>query len=593
MRSKFMACLAAVLAGLLYGSSASAHGVEHTFRHELKTEHFLIHYDTTGTHATTEAFAQRVGEESEEILAQFRKHGFKDPWGKPPWKINLLALGEGALGTASGPPREELSIGINILLEKEERTRASSWSVIAHELFHGIQYAYVPRLNELPLYVIEGTPNAVAYTIAPSQKRRDEVLKSAIGPYMSTGRKAPLTGQAHGAAAYWSMIADQAGGAAFFRQLFEGLVDYEISELVPKLTQQSEINLFHAAALRLYGEATWKAEEASGLRWGKYDLQFSSAELRQQLRAGQKVALKQDSQGFRLSVRPYTIGAIGIAKEWGLQGRTRLTVSAADDAVVYVLVGTGKAAQLSDYQAVRTHPGLPVVIDAGAAQVSVLVLRSSASGSAAYSLALEPNVSEEASALVPLEELMQTLFKPTLSSVPIAGDYGTLQAALEQVRARAGRLEEAAAGAETARSEAEAKAQALEKRLAILTDSSVARVDLKLGEAFIWVDGVQKPLETPPVLIEGRTHLPVRALAEALGAGVTYDSATERIGLDFSKGPAGRLVFRGRSPVTFRDLSWPPGYRWDESVGKLYAPDGRVVTREEMSVLLKQILNGR
>lgn len=50
-------------------------------------------------------------------------------------------------------------------------------------------------------------------------------------------------------------------------------------------------------------------------------------------------------------------------------------------------------------------------------------------------------------------------------------------------------------------------------------------IEIKLGSAIMLVDGKEYTLDTPAQIIDGRTYVPVRAIAEALGKKVTYDKS--------------------------------------------------------------------
>lgn len=52
---------------------------------------------------------------------------------------------------------------------------------------------------------------------------------------------------------------------------------------------------------------------------------------------------------------------------------------------------------------------------------------------------------------------------------------------------------------------------------------------MTLGETVYWVDGEEKELDTPPVLSNNRVLIPVRAVSEALGADVVWDSGTNSV----------------------------------------------------------------
>ena len=67
-------------------------------------------------------------------------------------------------------------------------------------------------------------------------------------------------------------------------------------------------------------------------------------------------------------------------------------------------------------------------------------------------------------------------------------------------------------------------------------------VGLQIGEPSATVDGVIQSLDAPPIVIAGRTFVPLRFVAQALGAKVTYDAALRVIAVT-----APRFIPRERS----------------------------------------------
>jgi hypothetical protein len=57
----------------------------------------------------------------------------------------------------------------------------------------------------------------------------------------------------------------------------------------------------------------------------------------------------------------------------------------------------------------------------------------------------------------------------------------------------------------------------------------VTTLALTIGNPVMLVDGVRTALEAPPYVRGGRTLVPIRRVAEALGATVTYDTALRQV----------------------------------------------------------------
>ncbi|MPM57941.1 hypothetical protein SDC9_104770 [bioreactor metagenome] len=68
------------------------------------------------------------------------------------------------------------------------------------------------------------------------------------------------------------------------------------------------------------------------------------------------------------------------------------------------------------------------------------------------------------------------------------------------------------------------------KTVTVTKDSTV--VVITLGDATVYVDGVEKELDVPAELNSGRTYVPLRFLAETLGLDVEWDSESGVIDID-------------------------------------------------------------
>jgi hypothetical protein len=52
---------------------------------------------------------------------------------------------------------------------------------------------------------------------------------------------------------------------------------------------------------------------------------------------------------------------------------------------------------------------------------------------------------------------------------------------------------------------------------------------LQIGQTSFTVDGIPKTLDSPPVIKNSRTLLPIRAIIEALGGSVSWDASTKKV----------------------------------------------------------------
>ena len=103
--------------------------------------------------------------------------------------------------------------------------------------------------------------------------------------------------------------------------------------------------------------------------------------------------------------------------------------------------------------------------------------------------------------------------------------------------------------------------------------SITAQIDSKK----IYVDGAEKSIDVAPIIVEGRTMVPARFVAEALGCEVQWnnDSRTVNISTGVVMYAAdGRTLTVKKSEVeTYQNVGW-----YTEPVVVMYAVDGRTLT---------------
>jgi hypothetical protein len=54
-------------------------------------------------------------------------------------------------------------------------------------------------------------------------------------------------------------------------------------------------------------------------------------------------------------------------------------------------------------------------------------------------------------------------------------------------------------------------------------------ITMQIGNTTVMVNGKSYTIDAPPVIVNGRTFVPVRFVAEILGAKVDYDAATRTV----------------------------------------------------------------
>ena len=57
-------------------------------------------------------------------------------------------------------------------------------------------------------------------------------------------------------------------------------------------------------------------------------------------------------------------------------------------------------------------------------------------------------------------------------------------------------------------------------------------ISLYVGKSIIHMNNISLPIPAPPIIVDGRTMLPIREVAEALGGTVQWDNDTVTVGMD-------------------------------------------------------------
>lgn len=389
------------------------------FPQTVQTQHFRIHYTTRGVDRASPAFARRVGQEAENALTQYHQQGFRDPFGAPPWQITLQDLGEDDLGIAEGWPDAPTRIVLSTALAAMPVSDAGGLpATIAHELFHGIQAAYVPDLDRLPDFLVEGTPDACAYAVLQGAAVHSALLVDSVAYYTEEGRLRSLSRQQHAAAGYFTVLADRFGGPGFCRGLLEQLATADANTALARLTGLPEERLQPVVALRLYGEYVWRADELgkdSPLPpdpEARFDVVRPPDGTAPRLQAGATATVDTDSNDRPLRVRPLAVSAISLDRRWRLPERLELTVQAGGPVAAFLLVGSGAASRLADYRAVAVSNDKPIVLEPGAAsRLMLLVLRPGSGAPVPYRVLLRA-VTGAPTPLQPLPALLQQLEAP-------------------------------------------------------------------------------------------------------------------------------------------------------------------------------------
>ena len=81
----------------------------------------------------------------------------------------------------------------------------------------------------------------------------------------------------------------------------------------------------------------------------------------------------------------------------------------------------------------------------------------------------------------------------------------------------------------------------------VMAQRAATTVSLRIGSPQAFVDGQPQYLDVPPMLVGGRTMVPLRFVSQALGAGVTWDAASSSV-----------LITSGGAAISPPPVSYPP-----------------------------------
>lgn len=84
----------------------------------------------------------------------------------------------------------------------------------------------------------------------------------------------------------------------------------------------------------------------------------------------------------------------------------------------------------------------------------------------------------------------------------------------------------------------------------VTVNSAAAQIVFKIGSTTYTVNGSSKTMDAAPVIIDGRTMVPIRVIADAMGAAVNYDAAKNEATVNyFSQGITGSISYSGSSAL--------------------------------------------
>jgi hypothetical protein len=158
-------------------------------------------------------YVERVGEAADRALAYYERRGFRPP--RPDERgpdarpdLYVSRFSPGTLGVAFPPGRAEggaFAVVSNNLDPSPERSFASVYATVAHELFHLVQFSYFgPETDPpIPTWILEGT--AVALETRVNPELDDLVSTIQLRRWFSATERS-MTTQSYGAQLLWRRL---------------------------------------------------------------------------------------------------------------------------------------------------------------------------------------------------------------------------------------------------------------------------------------------------------------------------------------------------------------------------------------------------
>lgn len=119
----------------------------------------------------------------------------------------------------------------------------------------------------------------------------------------------------------------------------------------------------------------------------------------------------------------------------------------------------------------------------------------------------------------------------------------------------------------------------------ILGKKDKTLIVLQIGKTEATVNGKTQTLDSPPVIVDGRTLVPLSFVATALGARVAWDGPTETVSIILEKNPikdptlAPSDIFKQIEPSLFTIVTFDSNHEfWGYGDGLVVSSDGKIIT---------------
>jgi hypothetical protein len=181
----------------------------------------VVHYVVTGIDApplndddvdAIPDYVERVGEAADRALAYYERRGFRAPLpdeAGPDSRPDLYVsrFSPGTLGVAFPDSRAQggaFAVVANNLDPSAERSFASVYATVAHELFHLVQFSYFDRAEPaLPTWILEGTAAALETRVNP---QLDDLVSSIQLRSWFSATERSMTERSYGAQLLWRWL---------------------------------------------------------------------------------------------------------------------------------------------------------------------------------------------------------------------------------------------------------------------------------------------------------------------------------------------------------------------------------------------------
>jgi hypothetical protein len=186
------------------------------------SRHAVVHYVVLGIDApplndddsdSVPDYVERVGEAADRALAYYERRGFRPPLpdeaGPDAWPdIYVSRFSPGTLGVSFPAARAEggaFAVVSNNLDPSPERSFASVYATVAHELFHLVQFSYFGPDTDpaIPTWILEGTAAALEARVNPELD--DLVSTIQLSRWFSATERS-MTTQSYGAQLLWRRL---------------------------------------------------------------------------------------------------------------------------------------------------------------------------------------------------------------------------------------------------------------------------------------------------------------------------------------------------------------------------------------------------